>query len=243
MKRFVFLIIIVGVICGCAAAPKTPLDILYYRSSDPMQSRNLIVFLKGRGASYHSFERYGFVEAVRRRNLPYDMAVPDAHYGYYISRSLFERLREDIIEPARNRGYEKIWLVGISMGGLGSVLYLKEKTADVDGIIIIAPFLGYGGITKEITNAGGLEAWQPGSYDESGDWQRMLWHWLQEYAGRIDQMPPIFLGYGGNDTYVGGQELLSTVLPASQVLKITGGHDLQTFQQIWNLYLDRKVLQ
>ena len=88
MKRSLFLIIIFFAIGGCAAAPKVPLDILYYRSSDQMQSRNLIVFLKGRGASYHSFEKYGFVEAVRRRNLPYDMAVPDAHYGYYISRSL-----------------------------------------------------------------------------------------------------------------------------------------------------------
>lgn len=230
------------VLGGCAATPKAPMDKLFYSSSDNAQARNLIVFLKGLGAGHHSFERYGFVEAVQRRHLSYDMVTPDAHYGYYINRSLIQRLQEDIIEPAREHGYENIWLVGISMGGLGSVLYHRERTLDLDGIIIIAPFLGYDGILREITSAGGLPAWRPGDYNTAKDWQRMLWHWLQHYSTQNDQLPPIYLGYGRSDTYVKGQGLLASVLPQDQVVEISGGHDLRTFQEIWNIYLDKNVL-
>jgi len=42
--------------------------------------------------------------------------------------------------------------------------------------------------------------------------------------------------------YVKGQELLASVLPQDQVVKISGGHDLRTFQEIWDIYLDKNVL-
>lgn len=243
MKRIILLILLAIVFGGCAATAKAPLKKLTYQSSDQAQTKNLIIFLRGMGGSHKSFEKYGFIEGVQQRDLPYDMIAPNTHFGYYAARNLVERLQEDIIEPARTQGYENIWLVGVSMGGLGSVLYLKERTPDVDGIIILAPFLGYDSIIKEISSAGGLLEWQPGRYDENKDWQRMLWHWLQQYAGQIDQLPPIYLGYGQDDTYVTGQDLLAAVLPPERVVVTSGGHDLRTFQKIWDIYLGKNVLK
>ena len=50
--------------------------------------------------------------------LPYDMVAPNAHFGYYFGETLVNRLKVDIIDPSKVKGYENVWLVGASMGGL-----------------------------------------------------------------------------------------------------------------------------
>jgi hypothetical protein len=71
--------------------------------------KNLIVFLRGRGGSYEDFVDKGFVDAISDRKLPYDMIVPNAHFGYYFGETLVGRLKAGIIDPARAEGYEEIW--------------------------------------------------------------------------------------------------------------------------------------
>ncbi|MGE5173202.1 MAG: hypothetical protein ACM3MD_05175 [Betaproteobacteria bacterium] len=51
------------------------------------------------------------------------MIVVNAHMGYYLNGTVFTRLKEDVIEPAKARGYDQIWLVGNSLGGYGSISY------------------------------------------------------------------------------------------------------------------------
>ncbi|RJQ74412.1 MAG: hypothetical protein C4519_16960 [Desulfobacteraceae bacterium] len=49
----------------------------------------------------------------------------------------------------------------------------------------------------------------------------------------------IYLGYGLEDPYVGGQQLLATILPKDRVNTFDGGgHDYYTFKTLWNLFLD-----
>src|SRR6185369_8698848 len=79
----------------------------------------LAVLLPGRFDKPESFRRAGFAEAVARRGLKLDLVAVDSHLGYFRDRSIVERLRLDVIEPAHAAGYRSVWIVGTSLGGLG----------------------------------------------------------------------------------------------------------------------------
>ena len=80
--------------------------------------RILLVMLPGARDTPQDLVRHGFVRAVRERGLPVDVIAADAHTDYYIEQQVIERLAADIVTPARARGYSRIWLMGISLGGL-----------------------------------------------------------------------------------------------------------------------------
>lgn len=109
---------------ACIGGGQKPLDTLFYKSELERQD-NLIVFMRGLGGTWRCpinahrcFKVEGFVEAVQDRNLPYDMAAPNMHLGYYQARSLVQRLQADVILPAKANGYKRVWIVGVSMGDL-----------------------------------------------------------------------------------------------------------------------------
>jgi len=222
---------------GCASLSPAPMDVLTYPDPDKGAAhQRMFVFLRGIGGGHRCFEEEGLVDDVRACGLPYDMAAPNAHLGYYIDRSLIVRLKEDVIGPARARGVDKIWLVGVSMGGLGAMLYLREHPEDIAGVYLMAPFLGPPGLLEEIEAAGGVRGWQPGVYNADEDWQRMLWHWIKTaIADHPDKI--IYLGYGAGDLYKPAAELLAPVLPPGRVYAIDGGHDYATFKALWKKFL------
>ena len=239
----------VMLLTGCFATSKVPLDVLKYEST-PERNKNLIVFLRGRGGTlncffdgHECFDKVGFVRAIRMRNLPYDMVAPDAHFGYYDDRSLNVRLKQDVILPAKAMNYEKIWLVGTSMGGLGSILYLKEYAKDIDGILLLGPFLGDRALIDEIYSAGGIDQWKPGDFNEEEDWQRMIWRCLKETLLEGSAHPPIYLGIGKEDLYYRAQKLLASSLSADHVIEVSGKHRFSTFKRIWDIFLDRQILK
>jgi pimeloyl-ACP methyl ester carboxylesterase len=99
----------------------------------------LIVMLPGSYSVPEEFQREGFVKILRARHLAADLVLVDAHVGYYRNRSIVDRLAEDVIGPARARGYGHVWLAGISIGAVGAMLYADAHPADVDGVVLIAP--------------------------------------------------------------------------------------------------------
>lgn len=230
---------------GCAyfLGTDAPLDVLRYTPADGKRHDNLIVFLRGRGGSHRSFEKEGFVSAVRQRGLPFDMVAPNAHVGYYVARSFVVRLKADVIDPAKAEGYRRIWLVGASMGGMGALWYMRLHPGDVDGVYAISPFLGDPEIIDEIAEAGGVRNWSPGTYDPSEDWQRLLWDWLKTDAGNPDAPIPLYLGYGKEDRFVKAHRLLAAILPPERVYTADGGHDPETMRRVWLRFLDDGRLQ
>ncbi len=224
---------------GCAHFASQPMDVLSYVGHSTSH-KNLFVFVRGLGGSNRSFAEEGMVEATWQRGIDFDMVAPNSHFAYYSERTLIERLRQDVILPAKNKGYTKIWLVGPSMGGLGSLLYVREYPEDIDGIYLISPFLGDDEIIDEINDQGGLGHWKPGDYSPDEDWQRMLWHWIKADVER-QNTPPIYLGYGNDDMYGKAQRLLVTALPESHISRLDGGHDYETFKALWLKFLERDV--
>jgi pimeloyl-ACP methyl ester carboxylesterase len=225
---------------GCSWFAKAPMDVLYYPAEDPAAQSNLFVFMRGIGGSHHSFEREGLVDDVQAMRVPFEMAAPNGHFGYYASRTLLVRLKEDVIDPAHREGKDNIWLVGFSMGGLGSLLYLREHPQDVQGLCLIAPFLGDEPIIEEIRAAGGVRSWSPGAYDADEDYQRMLWHWIKDNVDG-EAPVPIYLGCGDQDEFAPANALLADLLPAERVVQMPGGHDYATFKALWDRFLESGI--
>ena len=238
MMRYLATIMLIAFLSGCAMFAKIPMDVLIYDNPNKdLDNKRLFVLLRGLGGSHHSFEEEGLVADVLERGLPFDMAAPNAHYGYYGDRNLITRLKEDVIDPARAKGYKKIWLVGFSMGGLGAMLYLMERPEDIAGVYLISPFVGTQSILEEIEAAGGVRKWDPGSFKAEEDWQRMLWHWMKTtIADNPDKI--VYLGYGKGDPYKIGPKLLAAILPPNRVYAFDGGHDYQTFKALWKTFLE-----
>ena len=238
MKRCLAAVLVLILLSGCAIFANRPMEVLTYENPQKEKAgQRLIVFMRGFGGSPYSFEEEGLVADVWACGLDCDIAVPNAHFGYYGGRSLIDRLKKDVIGPARARGVKEIWLVGFSMGGLGSLLYLMEHPEDIARVYLIAPYLGSPAFLAEIEAAGGARLWEPGDYTPKLDWQRMLWHWLKKsIADHPEKM--VYLGYGCSDPYARWHGMLAGLLMAKRVRVIDGGHDYETFKTLWKKALE-----
>jgi pimeloyl-ACP methyl ester carboxylesterase len=239
-RRCLWLLLIA--LAGCATKPQpvtTPIDQIYFQSR-ANSSENLIVFLPGIGDEPEAFLDEGFVQAVRERNIDADLVAVRAHWGYYEKHMVVERLHQDVIVPARAKGYRHIWFVGISLGGWGSLQYVRQHANEIEGMLLLAPFLGEKKIFDEVIKAGGLDAWRPDLSDPWDD-QRLVIAWLRDF--KQSESPLKFhLSYGESDRFAKPLSWYATRLPASQVDVIPGGHDWRTWRRLWARSLDRKEL-
>lgn len=220
---------------------KTPIPTLNYSGSEKAQQQSgkkLLVVLRGMGGNEKSYEKYGFIDALQRRYPEFDVAVPNAHFGYYRNRTIKQRLSEDIIDPAIERGYEEIWLAGVSMGGLGSLLYMRCCQEKITGVVLIAPYSGKEKLHKQISahlDSGQEPPWS--EIDKSEDSILGLWRWMVEDTQLLSD-GRVWLGYGDKDR-LSGHDLLSRLMPEERVAKIPGGHKVEVFMQIWDEILSR----
>ncbi len=235
----------VGMLClaGCTALRPTPVPMAIVRYAHPGAQRPccLIVCLPGRWDRALQYETEQLVQAVRDAGIWADMVAVEAHYGYYAKRTVVTRLREDVIAPALAQGYTQIWLVGVSMGGLGALLYVRDYPNDITGVVALAPFLGDTDVINEIRAAGGVQQWQPTAITP-GDYQRQLWQWLKMHLARPEAGAGLYLGYGQQDRLAPAHQLLATSLPATRVFTNLGGHDWQTWRQLWQAFLKQAAL-
>ena len=176
------------------------------------ESRCLVVFLPGRGDTPEHFVRNGFPEDLRRAGSRCATLGVDSHLGYFFDKTIVERLRKDVIAPARAQGFEEIWLVGISLGGLGSLLYTKEHPGEIAGTVAIAPYLG--------------------DREEFPD----VWTWLDGYRADSGRTP-LFLAYGERDRFAEVNGQLAGQLPDDHVFRVRGRHTWAAWQRAWDAFL------
>ncbi|MBI5055450.1 MAG: alpha/beta fold hydrolase [Nitrospirae bacterium] len=212
------------------------MDTIYYEGPEKAGNSHLIVFLPGRGDRLGTYMKHGFIDAIRQKGLNVDMAEADAYEAYYQDGSIGVRLREDIIGPAKAKGYKHIWLVGISMGGTGALLYASKYPDDISGVIAFSPFLGDEEIIGKIKNADGVQNWNPGRITED-DWQDFLWLWIKNYE--TEKSLPVYLGYGDHDRFAPVNNIFATALPRDHVVVINGAHDWQTWETLWGIFIEK----
>jgi pimeloyl-ACP methyl ester carboxylesterase len=215
---------------------QVPVRLKHYASASP--SEELLIFLPGLGDVLEDYEFRGFIDAARRSSAPFDMTVADMHFGYYVTRTALERLREDIILPARVNGYSRISLAGISLGGFGALYYAMHYPDDISRLFLLAPYLGAKQLIGEISQAGGAKEWAPDNAAEH-DETRKLWQWLKCAGTEARQLrlAQFYLVYGLQDTFAAANKLLADLLPAGHVYTVQGKHDWRTWKSLWNLLL------
>lgn len=224
---------------GCAPYPKAPIETMEFRAAEK-PARHLIVLLAGRGAPPGYFRDQKWVEIARNNGVDVDFVAPYAHYGYYVSDVLVTRLNEDVIEPARRQGYQSISLVGISMGGFGSIMYSKRFPQKIDRLFLIAPYLGNEAVHDEIRASGGLVNWRMNRAD-TDKWNYYMWQRLKEITTDPEKKNKIYLGYGDMDK-MRGLDLLEENLPQEHVITVPGAHKDLVFTRLWEIMVEKGFL-
>jgi pimeloyl-ACP methyl ester carboxylesterase len=190
--------------------------------------------------AYHTAEdcvAAGFADAVRVRRKPLDLIFVDMNLQHLGDRSLLRRLRSDIVLPARAAG-TSIWLGGISLGGLIALDYAASFPDELDGLCLLAPYLGNRILTGEIAQAAGVDAWQPGELAETDEERRIWRHIKNRRAGS----QPVYLAFGREDRFAAAHALLAATLDPASVDVIAGGHEWLTWFKLWENFLDSRFL-
>jgi pimeloyl-ACP methyl ester carboxylesterase len=194
-----------------------------------------IVCLPG---AYHTPEDFlsaGFDTKVSERGLRIDLLLVDAETRHLGDRRPLDQLKHDIVLPARALGYESIWLAGISLGGLMALDYAASNPGDLDGVCLLAPYLGNRMLTSEIALSPGTAA--PAASALAGcDEERRIWRFIQ--ARHSD--PQLYLGYGREDRFAEAHRLMAAALPPEAVNVVPGGHDWRTWTTLWENFLDSR---
>jgi hypothetical protein len=191
----------------------------------------LIVCLPGRGDSMADYDRAGIVTTLRDAGVKADAVIVDAHTGYYYNKTVVERLRADVLLPARQQGYRRIVVVGVSLGALGGLLSERDYPGSVDALVLLGPYLGeHDRLFDEIARAGGPDAWATGREPHADGVDEQLWTFLGTKAAAL---PPTWLLSGRDDKYGRGQRLFAGLLPPAKVTIIDGGHDWAAWRTLW----------
>lgn len=212
-------------ISGCAGLG--PRDAALHSVQIGHHSDTLVVMLPGIRDSAEQFFVADFVDAAAE---PFDVLVVEPQVKHYVRGTLVERLHDDVIAPARARGYDEIWLLGVSIGGYGSLLYAGEFPADIRGVVLLAPYLGGRRLPRAIEEAGGLDEWRNASRNRSPFVRG--WRSLKALTQRGGTA--VVLGFGEDDRLAETYAPLLDALPESQVYVGEGGHGWATWTPLWH---------
>lgn len=155
-----------------------------------------------------------------------DVLLTGLGFAYYMEGRAPQRLHAEVVSPARQRGYRQVWLLGASMGGMGSLMYDRAYPGQADGLVLLAPYLGKRPLIDEIRRSG-LGAWEAGPVPaevDAGNYQRELWRHLQSWQRDPGRTRTVWLGYGTQDRLAGAMPPLAGLLPADHVTVVDGGH-------------------
>jgi pimeloyl-ACP methyl ester carboxylesterase len=201
-----------------------------------------LVMLPGAGDCAQDLVDQGFLGALRRRGVAADAWMADVPFDQYMDGSFAAQLERDVLAPIRGMGHRRTWMMGISLGGMAALSVARRHPGAIEGLILLAPFLGTRGRIAEVAAAGGLRKWLPGAVPPDDDELQVL-SWLRDYQAGDPALPRIHLGYGTDDRYAPASELLARELPGAQVVSAEGEHDWATWLSLWERLLDAGVLR
>ncbi len=214
-----------------------PMEVVRHPAREAAGDRVLLVALPGVGIEPKDFAEHDFVQAVQARRPTVEVVAPAADLARYLDRTVVEDLDRQVILPALAERPARLWFLGISLGGMGALLYAQAHPQKVEGVILLAPFLCTPGMTAEVGRAGGLARWEPGEVAVA-DTERMLLGWLKDHLPAPQGGPELYLAYGRDDRFAPGHAILGACLPVGRIFLAEGGHDWKTWETLWRQILD-----
>jgi pimeloyl-ACP methyl ester carboxylesterase len=196
-----------------------------------------IVLLPAAYTGPEDFLAAGFVDAVRERDLPVDLVFAEVNLQHLTDRTILRRLRHELVLPARALGCASIWICGISLGGFIGIAYAERYTAEIDGLCLLAPYLGNHIVTGEIKRANGLAGWQPGELAADDD-ERRVWRFIKSQR---NQGLSMHLGFGQDDRFAESHQMMAAALDPQSVRVIPGGHDWPVWRALWEDFLEHRL--
>jgi len=234
MKRIIWLGAIASIVVlflGCSGSrDKKALPSVRYSSMTGR--RSLVVLLPTMGGKGSHYETQGFLDEAWEREFEASMEVLDVKPSLYLGSRIVELLKTEVIEPAKAEGYEEIYLVGISLGGHGALLYATKYPEDVAGIVILAPFIGGDRASRAIEESGALDTWEDCPF-LAWTYGCNLWKSLKVYVSDSRNQRKVVLGFGREDKFVDQCRVLADALPPEQVFTVSGGHDWATWKKLF----------
>jgi len=226
------ILLMLGMLFGCypKGDPDKPVPTALVPA--PRHAQRLVIVLPGRGDGLDGLQRAGIARAIQSQWSDADVILSGLAIGYYLQGNAIRRLHDEIVVPARTRGYREIWLLGASLGGLGALMYDGQWPGTVDGIVLMAPYLGEKPLLDEIAAAGGIARWNPGPVPPAvnGDnFQHELWRQLQGWSRDPSRARYVWLAYGDRDYLRATMPSLTPLLPPSHVLVRHGKHAWSTW--------------
>jgi pimeloyl-ACP methyl ester carboxylesterase len=185
-----------------------------------------VVVLPGMGDDIGELEQRGVARVIRQAAPDADVMLTGPIFALDLNGRLAQHLHEDVVLPARAQGYEHIWVVAASLGARGALLYERRYPGEVSGMVLLAPLLDDADLRREITDAGGLAAWQPGPPEPANrdNAQRQIWRMARDWRAQPEQARRIWVVCGEDDALFPSAELLAQGLPPSHFLARAGGH-------------------
>ncbi|MBA4267255.1 MAG: hypothetical protein C0453_19435 [Comamonadaceae bacterium] len=193
---------------------------------------DLLVLLPGAYMRPEDFVEAGFFAEVERRGLALDLCAVAVDMATVSDGRAAEAVRQQLLAPARET-HERVWLGGISLGGLMTLEITAGHPDLVDGLCLIAPYPGSRLVTNAIARAGGIDAWTP-SAESLRDPDTRVWHWLKAPPpGR-----PVFVGHGLQDRFAQGMAQIAERFPPEARHEVEGDHDWPAWRTLWARFLD-----
>jgi S-formylglutathione hydrolase FrmB len=204
-----------------------PLPILLLPAPQAAEESRLVIVLPGIEDDLDSLQRSGIAAAIQEAAPDMDVLLAGATPAYYLRHDLVRRLHQEIVMPARARGVGEIWMLGMSMGGFGSLLYERDHPQQLSGLVLLAPMMGRPGLAANIAEAGGLAQWQaprtlPFLHPDRVPVQ--LWQLVQSWRGMPQRAQRVWLACGADDSFLPAAQLIATALPQGHFLQRDGGH-------------------
>ena len=201
----------------------------------------VVIVLPGIGADAEKMEGHGVADAIHKSWPQADVLLTNATFAYYVHNVVVEKLHSDVIEPAR-RHYQKVWLAGASVGGMGALLYERAFPRELAGIVLFAPWLGDSDLLDEIRNAGGVARWDPGPVPEKVDgdnYQREMWRVVHGWTRDPEDAQRVWMVCGKGDRLLEADRVLATAIPPSHYLEVEGGHSWEAWLTAAELIIAR----
>ena len=229
MKKVMWLCAIASIVVlflGCSGSRgKKALPSVRY--SGMTGKRSLVVLFPTMGGKGSHYETQGFLDEVWERDFEASMEVLDVKPSLYLGSRIVELVKTEVIEPAKAEGYKEIYLIGISLGGHGALLYATTHPEDIDGIVVLAPFISGDLVSEAIEEAGGLDTWEDCPF-LGWEYACNVWKSLQVYVSDSENQKKIVLGFGREVKFVDQFRVRADVLLPEQVFTVPGGPDWET---------------